>query len=213
MPTCLPSGTRHTNTVNDRPEAIRLRVHGGPEAFAYEDAPTPDPGEGEVIVAVHAAAVTPTELDWVPTWTTPAGAKRSFPIIPGHEFSGVVHRVGPGVTDLAEGDAVFGMNDWFRDGAQAEYCVARAADLALKPRSVDHVLAALTPISALTAWQGLFERAHLAVGERVLIHGAAGGVGIFAVQLARHHGAHVIATASAHNHEFVRGLGATEVID
>src|SRR6185295_4811675 len=111
------------------------------------------------------------------------------------------------------GDAIFGMNDWFRDGAQAEYCVARAADVASKPRSVDHVLAATTPISALTAWQGLIERARLAPGERVMIHGAAGGVGLFAVQLAHRRGAHVIGTVSRHNLEFVRRLGADEVFD
>jgi len=194
-------------------KAIRLHARGGPEAFAYEEAPQPRPGEGEVLVRVHAAAVTPTELAWVPTWTTRTGEPRSFPIIPGHEFSGEVAAVGGGVTDLAAGDLVYGLNDWFRDGAQAEYCVARAAEVARKPRSVDHVAAAVTPISALTAWQGLIERGRLVAGQRVLIHGAAGGVGVFAVQLARWRGARVIGTASARNVAFVRGLGAEEVID
>jgi NADPH:quinone reductase-like Zn-dependent oxidoreductase len=124
-----------------------------------------------------------------------------------------VHGVGPGVNDVAVGEAVFGMNDWFGDGAQAEFCVARTVDLAPKPKSVDHVPAAVVPISALTAWQGLAERAKLARDERVLIHGAAGSVGLFAVQLARGIGAYVIATASEHNVEFARGLGADEVID
>lgn len=193
--------------------AIRLHTRGGPEALVYEQAPTPRPGAREVLVRVHAAAVTPTELEWLPTWTTRAGEPRPFPLIPGHEFSGEVYAIGPDVTDLAPGHAVFGMNDWFSDGAQADYCVARAADVAIKPRSVDHVLTAATPISALTAWQGLIERARLAPGERVLVHGAAGGVGLFAVQLAHWCGARVIGTASAHNLEFVRGLGADEVID
>jgi NADPH:quinone reductase-like Zn-dependent oxidoreductase len=193
--------------------AIRFHARGGPEAFVCEQAPEPEAGAGEVLVRVHAAAVTPNELTWVPTWTTRGGAARPFPIIPGHEFSGTVQALGPGVTDLAVGDAVFGMNDWFGDGAQAELCVAHAVGVAAKPRSVDHVLAAATPISALTAWQGLIERARLTSGERVLIHGAAGGVGLFAVQLARWRGAHVIGTASAHNLDFVRGLGADEVID
>ena len=193
--------------------AIRLYARGGPEALVYELAPTPRPGAGEVLVRVHAAAVTLTELQWVPTWTTRAGGPRPLPIIPGHEFSSEVRALGPGVHGLAVGDAIFGMNDWFGDGAQAEFCVARAADVASKPRSVDHVLAAITPISALTAWQGLIERARLAPGERVLIHGAAGGVGLFAVQLAHWRGARVIGTASAHNVEFVRSLGADEVID
>ncbi len=137
---------------------------------------------------VHAAGVTPTELEWLPTWTTPDGRPRPFPIIPGHEFSGEVQSIGPGVTGLSEGAAIFGMNDWFRDGAQAEFCVARALDVALKPRSIDHIVASITPISALTAWQGLAEHAAIAPGERVLIQGAAGAVGGFAVQLARRRG-------------------------
>jgi NADPH:quinone reductase-like Zn-dependent oxidoreductase len=111
------------------------------------------------------------------------------------------------------GEAVYGMNDWFGDGAQAEYCLARPAEVARKPASIDHAHAAVTPISALTAWQGLFERARLAAGQHVLIHGAAGGVGGFAVQLARWRGARVTATAAAGNLDFVRGLGADEVID
>jgi NADPH:quinone reductase-like Zn-dependent oxidoreductase len=194
-------------------KAIRLHTRGGPEAFVYDEAPQPHPEEGEVPVRVHAAAVTPTELAWVPTWTTPTGKPRQFPIILGHEFSGQVTAIGSRVTDVAAGDLVYGLNDWFRDGAQAEYCVARAKEVARKPRSVDHVGAAVTPISALTAWQGLIERGRLLAGQRVLIHGATGGVGVFAVQLARWRGAHVIGTASASNVAFVRGLGADEVID
>ena len=155
----------------------------------------------------------PTELLWVPTWTTPDGRTRPLPVIPGHEFSGEVAALGEGVTAVGVGEDVYGMNDWFRDGAQAEYCVARPADIARKPASVDHTHAAVTPISALTAWQGLFERARLAAGQQVLVHGAAGGVGSFAVQLARWRGARVIATAAAHNLDFVRSLGADEVID
>jgi NADPH:quinone reductase-like Zn-dependent oxidoreductase len=194
-------------------KAVRLHARGGPEALAYEDAPRPAPGEGEVLVQVHATAVTPTEFQWAPTWTTRSGEARPFPLILGHEFSGVVAGVGQGVTAPALGEPVYGLNDWFRDGAEAEYCVARADEVAAKPRSVDHAHAAAVPISALTAWQGLFDRAGLAAGERVLIHGAAGGVGLCAVQLARWRGAQVIGTASAHNRDFVRGLGADEVID
>lgn len=194
-------------------DALCLRSRGGPEALRHEDVPAPRPGPGEILVRVKAAAVTPTELLWVPTWATPAGEPRPFPIIPGHEFSGRIEEVGPSVADLAAGDDVYGLNDWFRDGAQAELCVARAIDVARKPVSIDHVAAAATPISALTAWQALFEHGRLAAGERVLVHGAAGGVGLFAIQLARSHRAHVIVTASAHNHDFVRELGAHEAID
>ena len=193
--------------------AIQLNSRGGPDALAYGPAAVPRPGAGEILVRVRAAAVTPTELLWGTTWTTRAGEPRPFPIIPGHEFSGEVHGVGPGVNDVAVGEAVFGMNDFFGDGAQAEFCVARTVDVAPKPKSIDHVTAAVVPISALTAWQGLVERAKLARGERVLVHGAAGSVGLFAVQIAHGIGAHVIGTASGHNLEFVRSLGVDEVID
>src|SRR5499433_1568798 len=194
-------------------KAICLRARGGPEAFAYGEAQQPRPGEGEVLVRVHAAGVIQTEFSWVPTWTTRAGGPRPLPVIPGHEFSGEIAALGPGVRDADVGDLVYGLNDWYRDGAFAEYCVARVADIAGKPAGVDHVHAAATPISALTAWQGLVERGGLAAGQRVLIHGAAGGVGTLAVQLARSRGARVIATASADNLDFVRSLGADEVID
>jgi NADPH:quinone reductase-like Zn-dependent oxidoreductase len=194
-------------------KAIRLHTRGGPEALIYEEAPQPHPQAGEVLVRVHAAAVTPTELMWAPTWKTRTGEDRPFPIILGHEFSGVIAALGAGVTEWAAGDPVYGLNDWFADGAHAEYCVAPAAPLAPKPRTLEHVQAAVVPISALTAWQALFERARLRAGQRVLIHGAAGSVGSFAVQLARWRGVHVIGTASAQHLDFVRDLGADEVID
>src|SRR5947199_2416241 len=193
--------------------AACLRARGGPEALAYEEAPQPHHGEGAVLVRVHAAGVMHTELSWVPTWTTQAGEPRPLPVIPGHEFSGEIAALGAGVRDVGVGNLVYGLNDWYRDGASAEYCVARVADIAHKPAGIDHVHAAATPISALTAWQGWVERAGLAAGQRVLIHGAAGGVGTFAVQLARWRGARVTATASAANLDFVRSLGADEVID
>ena len=194
-------------------KAICLRTRASPEAFAYEEAPQPRPGEGEVLVRVHAAGVIQTELSWVPTWTTRAGEPRPLPVIPGHEFSGEIAAMGTGARDVSVGDLVYGLNDWYRDGASPEYCVARVADIARKPAGVDHIDAAATPISALTAWHGLVERAGLAAGERVLIHGAAGGVGTFAVQLACWRGARVTGTASAANLDFVRSLGADEVID
>jgi len=194
-------------------KAIRLHVRGGPEAFAYEEAPRPRPGEAEVLVRVHAAGVIHTELSWSTTSTTQSGEPRPLPVIPGHEFSGEIAALGPEVRDVHVGDLVYGLNDWYRDGTSAEYCVARVSDLADKPTSIDHIHAAATPISALTAWQALVERAGLVAGQRVLIHGAAGGVGNLAVQLAHSRGARVTATASAANLEFVRSLGAEEVID
>ncbi len=194
--------------------AVRLHTHGGAEFLRCEEAPAPVLKDDHVLIRVQAAAVTPTEFAWYPTFHTPDGGARPFPIILGHEFSGVVAAVGgTGIEQVRVGDQVYGMNDWFIDGAQAEYCVTVAASVAPKPATLDHVEAAAVPISALTAWQALEERAHLTTGERVLVHGAAGGVGTFAVQLARHKGAHIIATSSAANMDFVKGLGADEVID
>jgi NADPH:quinone reductase-like Zn-dependent oxidoreductase len=156
--------------------------------------------------------VTPTELAWYPTTHTKDGGVRAN-AVPGHEFSGVIETLGTGVIEFSVGDEVYGMNDWFADGATAEFCLAQPQTVALKPKSLTHELPATVPIGALTAWQGLLDRANMRAGERVLIHGAAGAVGLFAVQLAHHHGAHVIATASAANAEFVKRLGADEVID
>ncbi|HEX2056152.1 MAG TPA: NADP-dependent oxidoreductase, partial [Nitrospiraceae bacterium] len=194
-------------------KAICLRSCGGPERLLYEDVPRPYPEKGSVLIRVHAAGVTPTEFLWSPTWKTRTGAPRPFPIIPGHEFSGVIEALGAGVFDVRIGEAVYGLTDWFENGTQAEFCVARADDLALKPQSLDHTLAAVVPISALTAWQGLFDHGKLTAGQHVLVHGAAGGVGSFAVQFARWRGARVSGTASARNVGLVRDLGADEVID
>lgn len=194
-------------------KASRLHVRGNLESLRYEDAPDQHADAGQALIRVHAAGVTPTELAWSPTSVTRTGAPRPVPIILGHEFSGEVAELGPGVVGLGRGDAVYGLNDWFTDGASAEYCIARASEVARKPAALDHVQAAVVPISGLTAWQGLFERAGLERGQRVLIHGGAGGVGVFAVQLAHWCGAHVITTVSAHNAELVRAIGADEVID
>jgi NADPH:quinone reductase-like Zn-dependent oxidoreductase len=155
-------------------KAICLQSSVGPERLVYEDVPRPYPEKGNVLIRVHAAGVTPTEFLWSPTWKTRPGAPRPFPIIPGHEFSGMIAALGPGVFDLRIGDAVYGLTDWFENGTQAEFCVARADDLALKPQSLDHTLAAIVPISALTAWQALFDHGKLMAGQQVLVHGAAG---------------------------------------
>jgi len=194
-------------------KAIRQHSYGGPESLRFEDAPTPTPAVGEVLVRVHAAGVTPTELLWATSKTTQSGTPRPLPFVPGHEFSGEVVALGEGVTNFRNGEAVFGMNNWYSDGAQAEYCLARVEDIARKPKSVDHAQAAVTPISGLTAWQGLFERAQLAAGQHALIHGGAGSVGSFAVQFAHWRGARVTATVSAANIDFVSDLGTDDVID
>jgi NADPH:quinone reductase-like Zn-dependent oxidoreductase len=194
-------------------KAIRLYHRDGPRSLVYEETPKPVPKDDQACVRVYATAITPTEFDWYPTSHTPEGKTRPLPIILGHEFSGVVEAVGPDCRNVQVGDPVYGLSDWFIDGAQAEYCLTVPANIAPKPVTLDHSEAAAVPISALTAWQALIHRARLLAGERVLIHGAAGGVGTFAVQLARHQKADVIATASGENIGFVKALGAGEVID
>jgi len=193
-------------------KAIRIHGRGGPDNLVYEDVPQPHPGPGEVLVKVYATGVIVNELRWNETYKTKAGSKRELPI-PGRDLSGVVVEAGPGVTSLTEGAEVYAMLDYGRDGAEADYTIALPGELATKPRPLDYVQAAAVPLSALTAWQGLFEHARLVAGQTVLIHGGAGGVGVFAVQLAHWAGAHVIGTASTRNRDFLRELGADEFID
>jgi NADPH:quinone reductase-like Zn-dependent oxidoreductase len=193
-------------------KAIRLHGRGGPERLVYEDVPQPHPGQGEVVVRVYATGVIANELIWDETYETKAGSKRVLPI-PGRDLSGVVEEIGPGTAPLTKGSQVYAMTDYDRDGAEAEFTIALPSELAPKPRTLDYVQAAAVPLTALTAWQALFKHASLARGQTILIHGAAGGVGVFAVQLAHWAGAHVIATASARNRDFLHELGANEVID
>jgi NADPH:quinone reductase-like Zn-dependent oxidoreductase len=136
-------------------KAARLHQRGRLGSLRCEDAPDPRPGPGEVLIRVHATGVTPSELRWMPTSVTRSGAPRPLPLILGHEFSGEVAALGPGVDGISLGDAVYGLNDWFADGASAEYCIAVATQVAHKPVSLDHVESAVVPISGLTAWQGL----------------------------------------------------------
>src|SRR5262249_38191409 len=172
---------------------------------------TSQPQRGEVLIRVHAVGVTGTELLWQPTTHTKSGDNRRH-AIPGHEFSGAIAAVGVG-PDGSGGQEVFGMNDWYVQGATAEFCCALPSAIAPKPARLTHVEAASVPIAALTAWQGLLGRAQLQAGERVLIHGGAGAVGVFAIQLACRRGAQVLTTASGHDRDFLLRLGAQQVID
>jgi NADPH:quinone reductase-like Zn-dependent oxidoreductase len=190
-------------------QAVQLNERGELVAAAVD---VPVAGTGQILIKVHAAGVTRPELQWYPTTHTPSGETRRL-AIPGHEFSGVVAALGDGVKGFSVGEEVYGMNDWFQDGATAEYCLTIPASITASPATLSPFEAATVPISALTAWQGLFERTSLQPGERVLIHGGAGSVGLFAVQLAHLRGATVVATASARNLEIARALGADEVID
>lgn len=193
-------------------KAVRLHARGGPEQLVYEDAPTPTPGPGDALIRVYATGITPAELTWDESYQHCDGSAR-IPSIVGHEVSGVVEALAEGVTDISVGDAVYGLTSFCRDGAAAEYMTVRAADLAPKPKTLNHAETSAVPLSALTVWQAYFEHAQLKRGQRVLIHGAAGGVGCFAVQIAHWVGAFVIATGSKNNHDFLLGLGADEVID
>jgi len=193
-------------------KAIRVHGRGGPDHLSYDDAPKPQAGPGEVLARVGATAVIATELTWDETYQTPDGDPRPLPI-PGHDLAGVVAEVGLGVTDFAVGAEVYALTAFDRDGAEAEYTIALPYELAPKPQTLDMVQAAAVPLAALTAWQALFIHAHLSKGQTALIHGGAGGVGSYAVQLARWAGARVITTASARHHDFLRSLGADQVID
>ena len=189
--------------------AVRYHGYGGPEVLRLEEAPRPEPGAGEALVAVRAAAVNPFDCQ------LRAGAYRDlaparFPVIPGTELAGVVEEVGPGVTDLRPGDAVYGA---VRGGAYAAYVVAPAAKLAPMPRTLGFEEAAAVPVGAMTAWQALFDLARLDHGQAVLVHAAAGGVGTYAVQLARWRGARVLGTASPTHRPYLRELGVDVAID
>jgi NADPH:quinone reductase-like Zn-dependent oxidoreductase len=191
-------------TVNDREAGI-----GG---LTLTEMPYPHASENDVIVRVHAAGFTPGELTWPATWIDRAGRDRT-PSIPGHELSGTVVELSPGTTGLTVGQRVFGLADWARNGSLAEYTAVEARNLAPLAAGIDHTVAAALPISGLTAWQGLFDHGHLTTGQSVLIHGAAGGVGSLAVQLAREAGARVIGTGRADDRDTVLGFGAETFID
>jgi NADPH:quinone reductase-like Zn-dependent oxidoreductase len=183
--------------------AVRQHAPGGLSGLVYEEIETPQPGPGEALVRVHAAAITRDELAWT---------SDRLPATPSFELSGVVAAVGPEVGDVAVEDPVYALTDFEREGVAAEYAVVSSRVLAPKPTTVGHVESAAIPLAALSAWQGLFNNGGLTKGQRALIQGAAGGVGHFAVQLARHRGAYVIGTTSAGSDESVRGLGADEVL-
>jgi NADPH:quinone reductase-like Zn-dependent oxidoreductase len=183
----------------------------GIEGLVYEDAPDPQPAIGDALVQVRAASFTPTELTW-PLSIDRAGHDRGWRI-PAHEGSGIVVALGYGTAGVSVGDEVFGLIDGYRDGWAAEYVAIEARSLAPKPTTVDFVEAAAIPQAALTSWQALFDHGHLKYGQTVLIHGAGGGVGSIAVQLAHSAGAHVIGTGRIGARLRVLDLGADDFVD
>jgi NADPH:quinone reductase-like Zn-dependent oxidoreductase len=192
-------------------KAIRISAPVGADGLVYEDAPDPEPAIGDVLVKVHACGFTASELFW-PVFKDRAGHDRA-PLIPGHEFSGVVVGLGYGTAGLAIGDEVFGLIDGYRDGAAAELIAIEARDVAPAPTTIDHVQAASLPQAGLTSWQALFDHGRLAAGQTALIHGAAGAVGSVAVQLAKAKGARVIGTGRPTVKALVLELGADEFVD
>jgi len=184
----------------------------GVDGLVLADMPYPHAAENDVVVQVHAAGFTPGELDWPGTWTDRAGRDRT-PTIPGHEVAGVVAELGYGTTGLTVGQRVFGVTDWCRNGTLAEFVAVEARNLAPLSDGVDPITAAALPISGLTAWQGLFTHGQLHAGQTVLIHGAAGGVGSVAVQLAQEAGARIIGTGRTAHRQTVLDLGAEAFVD
>lgn len=193
-------------------KAIRFHEYGGADVLALDEVPMPTIGPDEVLVRVHAAAVNPADYKFRAGWFKDYVAL-DLPFIPGADFSGTVEQAGSLPSRFRPGDEVFGMRDVQMGGSYAEYIAVRADALAHKPSSLSHAEAAATPLAALTAWSALFDHGRLPPGQSILVHAAAGGVGSFAVQLAKQAGAYVVATASASNTELVRALGADEVID
>lgn len=191
-------------------KAIIVRQCGGPEVLRYEDVIRPTPGKGDVLLRVEAAGVNPGEAKIRQGYFA---EYHTLPFILGYDLAGIVAELGPGVTQFAVGDAVYGMPDSTRDGGYAEFAAVRASEIARRPQSLDSVHAASVPLAGLTAWQALFDVSGLAAGQTVLIHGAGGAVGGFAVQFARNVGAAVVATAGGSDRDYVQELGAQTVVD
>jgi len=194
-------------------KAVRIHQYGGPEVLSLEDVQRPTPGPDELLIKVRAASVNPAD------WKIRQGYLQQFfplslPATLGGDFSGTVEATGSGVTRFKRGDEVYASHeDLNKGGAYAEYTLANESEVAFKPKSVDHVHAAAIPSAGQTAWQALFDTAKLGAGQKVLIHAAAGGVGVFAVQFAKAKGAYVIGTASGKNKAFLCELGVDEAID
>ncbi|AKD57300.1 NADP-dependent oxidoreductase [Spirosoma radiotolerans] len=193
--------------------AVRIHEFGGPEVMKLEDIERPVPAADEILINVYASGVNPTD------WAIREGGNDvlrpylTLPLTLGWDAAGVVEATGSDVTSLKKGDAVYGVPNFPGDGSYAEYCVAKASQFALKPESISFKEAAGVPLAGLTAWTALFEHGKLQPGQRILIQGASGGVGGFAVQFAKAKGAYVIGIASASNLNYLRQLGADEVID
>ena len=191
---------------------MRIHQFGGPEVLKMEEIEKPTPAADEVLIKVYATSVNPVDSK-IRSGKNYQRYKNPMPMTLGFDVSGTIEAVGNDVKTFKEGDEVYARPDLNRDGAYAEYVTMQANKVGFKPKSIDHDKAAAVPLVALTAWQGIFDHGKLKANQRILIHAAAGGVGTFAVQLAKWKGAYVIGTASEDNIEFLKELGADEVID
>ena len=194
-------------------KAIRVHAFGGPEVLQLEDVAQPVPAADEILIKVYASGVNPVDCAVREGGNDALRSFLKLPMTLGWDAAGIVEEVGSEVTAFQKGDAVYGEPNFPGDGSYAEYCAAKASQFAHKPTSLSFNEAAGVPLAGLTAWAGLFAQGQLRPGQRVLIQGASGGVGGFAVQFAKAKGAYVIGTCSASNLEYVKQLGADEVID
>jgi NADPH:quinone reductase-like Zn-dependent oxidoreductase len=192
--------------------ALRIHTPAGPDQLVCESAASPEPGTGDALIEVHAASYTPGELQWPSTWIDRSGHDRT-PVIPCHELSGVVAGLGFGATGVSIGDEVYGLTDWYRDGAAAELVAVEARNLAPRPRSIDHALSSTVPLAGLTAWQALFRHGGLKAGDTLVVLGAGGGVGSLAVQLAHRAGAQAIGIGRDKDRAATLQAGATAFTD
>jgi len=193
-------------------KAVRIHGYGGADVLVYEDAPVPEIAPDEVLIKVAACGINP--IDWkMRKGYAKDRAPISFPFILGWDVAGTIEKTGVLVANFKPGDKVFTRNNTSRNGGYAEYVAVRASEIAAAPHSLSLIQSAGIPLACGTAWDGLFEQGNLKKGQSVLIHGGSGGVGTFAIQLAKFVGAHVITTTSAKNSDLVRSLGADEIID
>jgi NADPH:quinone reductase-like Zn-dependent oxidoreductase len=195
-------------TMTETMKAIQIHKFGGPEVLQLNDVPRPEPGPRQVLVRIHAAGVNPVD------WKIREGrlGRMVLPMIMGNDFSGEIEALGPDVTEFRVGEPVFGSVAEL-SGSYAQFALAQVSQIIEKPAGLEHIEAAAIPVASMTAWQALFDQAKIRIGQKVLIHAAAGGVGSFAVQFAKWKGAYVIGTASGQNADLVRSFGAHEFID
>ena len=205
-------GISAAQTAKSTMKAIVVHEYGGPEVLKYEDVPRPEPKENEILVHVIAAGVNPVD-GMVRAGMFAKYGKTPFPMIPGYDIAGIVEETGPKITKFKKGDSVYAYISLKDGGGYAEYAVATEVEAAPKPKLPNYVQAAAVPVVALTAWQALIDTAKLSEGQTVLIHGGSGGVGSFAIQIAKARGAKVIATASTANQDLLKKLGVDVAID